>query len=74
MGAAMDERSDTDVEPAGRDEERDHRVATRGRVDGVVERVGDARPPASPGGDEGLIDDRDRIADRGDLPPQPPVR
>jgi hypothetical protein len=57
------------------DDEPTRRVATggaAGEVDG--ERVGDARPPASPGSDEGLIDDHDRMPGADDLPSQPPTR
>jgi len=55
-------------------EEREERLATGGKVGGVAsDRVGDARPPASPGSDEGLIDDSDRMPER-DAPSQPPTR
>ena len=56
------------------DDEREERVATGGGKGGVAgERVGDARPPASPGSDEGLINDSDRMPER-DAPSQPPTR
>ena len=58
------------------DQERTERVAARGpEGERAGERVGDARPPASPGSDEGLIDDGDRMPEREDQPPsQPPTR